>query len=183
MIPTLETVTNFWDEFDYPKEKRLHATWVSRTAMILAEELRRRGYPVDLDLLEKAALLHDIDKNMRKIPGDSHPDAGVRMLLKRGMGEVAQVVRTHPLHTILDPATSPRTWEEKILYLADKMVKYELIGVDKRFDLWRSEHLPEKARRQLEDSYPLVKKLEKELFDLTGLTPEKLAQLARTRYT
>ncbi|MBI5619911.1 hypothetical protein HY950_03045, partial [Candidatus Gottesmanbacteria bacterium] len=83
-----------------------------------------------------------------------------------GMEEVAALVKAHPLHAILDPLTAPKTWEEKILFLADKMVKYKIIGVDGRFALWNAEHLPAGQQAILDASYPKVKELEKEIAKL-----------------
>jgi hypothetical protein len=85
------------------------------------------------------------------------------------MREVAEVVRAHPLHAILDPATAPATWEQKLLYLADKMVKHDVVGVDGRFALWRAEQLPAAAVAELDAAYPKVKELEQEVAEACGL--------------
>jgi len=90
---------------------------------------------------------------------------------------VAELVKTHPLHAILDPTIAPSTWEEKLLFLADKMVKYEIITVDKRFALWNAEHLPPKEQDILDRAYPKVKALEREVFDLIGIVSEDVVQL------
>jgi len=85
--------------------------------------------------------------------GEQHPDTAVRVLREEEMSEVAEVVRRHPLHAIVDPTIAPRTPEEKILYLADKMVKFEILTVDKRFQLWRDEQLPREAVEMLDACY------------------------------
>lgn len=121
---------------------------------------------IDEKLLLAGALLHDIDKAVSGLPGERHPDTGVRILKSEGMEEVASLVQTHPLHAILDPAIAPKTWEEKILYLADKMCKYEEVGVDGRFALWRRENLPSEAVELLDKAYPLVKKLERAILQI-----------------
>jgi hypothetical protein len=94
------------------------------------------------------------------------------------MQEVANLVRTHPLHAILDQNLSPKTWEEKILYLSDKMVKHGIITVDKRFALWRAERLPEAAVAELDAAYPLVKALENQLCSIAGVLPTEVGKLA-----
>jgi hypothetical protein len=146
----------------------------------LAEKLIVNGsqFTVNGELLSAAALLHDIDKAVPKLPGEVHPDTGVRILKEEGMGEVAALVRTHPLHSVLDPSIAPTSWEEKILYLSDKMVKQEIITVDTRFDLWRREGLPQEAIQLLNRTYPLVKKLEAEIFSLIGTDPSDVRHLA-----
>ena len=115
------------------------------------------------------ALLHDIDKNAPKFPGEKHPDAAVRILREEGMGEVADLVKTHSVHAITDPAIAPKTWEEKLLFLADKMVKQDVIGVDARFAQWNEENLPESEITMLKQAYPKVKDLEAEILELVGM--------------
>jgi hypothetical protein len=126
--------------------------------------------------------LHDIDKAIRKLPGERHPDAAVRVLRAEDMNEVADVVKTHPLHAILDPRISPKTPEQKILYLADKMVKYDIVGVDKRFALWAAERLPPEEQRILDESFPKVKKLEQEVFKLARITHGDILRVKEQAY-
>ena len=183
MIPTREQINGLWQKYRFPELKRIHVTWVARVALFFAEKLSEQGIAVDSDLLEAAALLHDIDKNIPKLPDESHPDAGVRVLREAGFDEVADLVRTHPLHSILDPAIRPETWEQKLLYLSDKMVKHEVITVDRRFALWRAEDLDAGARNVLEKCYPLVKSLEKDVLLRIGVLPSEVAKLVRARYT
>lgn len=186
MIPSDKLVEELWDRYSLPEQKRIHVTLVARVAVFLGNALNERagqkGLPTDLKinlkLLEAAALLHDIDKAVPKLAGDRHPDAGVRVLKEEGLVEVADLVATHPLHAILDLKISPKTWEQKLLYLADKMVKYDIVGVDRRFALWNNEHLPPEAQKILDESYPLVKKLEQEVFTLAGISLDDVVKLA-----
>lgn len=180
MIPTEEQAKKLWDKYHLPEKKRLHVTLVARVAMFLAKQLtKRNGHEtINNKLLHAAALLHDIDKAAVKRPGERHPDTAVRILTDEGMPEVALVVAKHSLHSILDQVDFPKTWEEKLLYFADKMVKYEVITVDKRFALWRKEDLSPDAVSILDASYPLVKNMEKEIVDLLGIDPTAVAKLA-----
>lgn len=173
MIPTEDQCKQLWDKYHLPETKRLHVSLVAKVALFFAQK-----FQVDISLLRAAALLHDIDKAVPRLPGEIHPDTAVRVLQEEGMGEVAAMVKTHSLHAIVDPAISPKSWEEKLLYLADKMVKYDIITVDERFALWRNEQLSADAKAVLDKSYPLVKKLEKEVMGLLGLNPEDVAKFA-----
>jgi len=173
MIPTHDQIHALWDKYHMPQTKRIHVQLVARVAVFFAKKIS-----VNNNLLESAALLHDIDKGAKKLPEEKHPDTAVRILREEGYREVADVVVTHPLHAILDPAISPKTWEQKLLFLADKMVKYDIVGVDKRFALWNAEHLPQEAQRILDSSYPKVKELEQEVFDLCNITLDDVVKLA-----
>ncbi len=185
MVPTKDQAIALWETYKLPEQKRIHVTLVARVAVWLGEQVSARGrssfgrksenIKINTELLEVAALLHDIDKAIPKLPGEQHPDTAVRVLREQGMMEVADIVKTHSLHSIVDPNISPKTWEEKLLYLADKMVKYEVITVDKRFALWEAEDLPEEGRIMLRRCYPLVKSLEKDIFTLLGIQPEDVA--------
>lgn len=177
MIPTREQCLLLFDRFQLPSQKRIHVEEVAKVATFLAKKLKSKNEKliINLDLLEAAALLHDIDKNVKKLSGERHPDAAVRILKQLDFPEVAAIVSRHSLHHILDPQTTPTTWEEKLLYLADKMVKYELIGVDHRFNLWRRENLSEQALLELNGAYPKVKALEKEILSVANLSYEQFA--------
>lgn len=178
MIPNEEEAKKLWDKYQLPEQKRVHVALVAMVAIFLATKLDKLGKfdKLDKELLFAAALLHDIDKNVPKLPGEQHPDAAVRLLREEGMDEVANLIKTHPLHAILDLAIAPQTWEEKLLYLSDKMVKYEIIGVDTRFELWNAEHLPQKEQDVLDRAYPKVKALEREIFDMIGIRLQNVIQ-------
>lgn len=179
MIPDVRQIFDLWKKYDFPENKRLHSELVAQVAIFLAEKLLivNKQLSLNMKLLKAAALLHDIDKNIPKLSGETHPDTGVRVLKEEGMGEVAELVKSHPLHLIINPQTAPKTWEEKILFLSDKTVKYQIVTVDKRFDLWNREHMSPKEQEQLDLAYPKVKELEKEIFSLIKIKPEDLLNL------
>ncbi len=175
---------------------------VAKVAVFLANKLDQLDTfdKLDKKLLVAGALLHDIDKNVKKLPGERHPDAGVRILKEEWMEEVAALVATHSLHTILagsdmiqhrgqafqkgqTPSIAPKTWEEKLLFLADKMVKDDIIGVDARFKLWNEEYLPADEQAILDAAYPKVKELEQEICNMFGLKPEQLVKEIKKEYT
>lgn len=172
MIPSRAQCLLLFDRFNLPSQKRIHVETVTELALFFAHKLtiNNSQLTINKNLVQAAALLHDIDKNIPRKEGERHPDTAVRILKDLGFNEVAEVVRRHPLHAILDPQLTPTTWEEKIVYLADKMTKYEVIGVDHRFKLWYKEGLPPDAVAELEAALPKVKALEQELFAVAGIT-------------
>lgn len=179
MIPTEEQSKQLWDLYQLPEKKRIHVTWVAKVAMFLAERVKSHvsGVMIDTDLLKAGSLLHDIDKNVPRLPGEMHPQTAVRILTEQGMSEVAELITYHSVQYIEQEQTAPKTWEEKILFLSDKMVKQEVITVDKRFDLWLAEtDLPEDQKSMLRRVYPKVKALEQEIFSLVGIAPEEVVE-------
>lgn len=181
-IPEAETVVQLWDTYSLPPYKRNHCTLVAKLAVWFARELMRTDatITIDIPLLESAALLHDIDKSIPRRTGEHHPDTGVRVLRELGYTRLADIIRTNPLHSILDQTIAPNTWEEKLLYLSDKMVKHAIGTVDTRFALWRAEQLPSDAMAVLDITYPMVKELERDVCSRIGILPEEAALLANT---
>ncbi len=178
MIPTEAQAKALWEKYALPERKRVHVGLVAAVALFFAREvIKTKQTVIDTSLLHAAALLHDIDKAVPRLEGESHPDTAVRILRQEDMEEVADVVVTHPLHAILDPAICPKTWEEKLLYLADKTVKFEIITVDRRFALWNAEKLPAGAQRILDETYPKVKRLEEEILGIIGIAPDDIVKL------
>ncbi len=166
MIPTEEQAKALWDIYHLPEKKRIHSQRVADHALFIANTIMK-NHPeikIHLPLLLAGCLLHDIDKTISRIPGEKHPQTGVRVLRERGMDEVADLIQYHSVQYIEDSKTAPKTWEEKLLFLSDKMVKQDVIGVDERFSLWLSEgDLPGSEKAMLRRVYPLVKALEQEI--------------------
>lgn len=179
MIPNETAAKELWKTYRLPPQKQLHSQLVCDVALYFARELQKKGIQVRIDLLLSAALLHDIDKNMPQKEGEQHPQAGVRLLYTLDMPEIAHIVSTHPLHAILDEAICPKTWEEKLLFLSDKMVKYDVISVDDRLQLWRDEPLSPKERAILEAAGPRVKALEHEILSLIGVTSDDVINICK----
>jgi len=181
MIPSIQEIKSLWEKYQLPPRKRRHLELVAQVAKFLAAKCQALGVrcKVDYELLNAAALLHDIDSAVPKLPGERHPDAGVRILKAEGQEEIAELVKTHALHTILDQYSRPQTWEAKLLFLADKMVKDEIMTVDKRFALWRAEDLSGGEKQILAASYPRVKELEREILGIIKLKPEDISSLIR----
>jgi putative nucleotidyltransferase with HDIG domain len=180
MVPTYTEAVALWKTYQLPEIKQQHSLLVAKLALYFASKLtEKKPVTIQTDVLFAAALLHDIDKNIPHREGERHPDTGVRILTDSGMPEVARMVKTHPLHAILDPAIAPATWEEKLLFLSDKMTKHETISVEERFALWRAEPLPKEEVNMLEKSYPKVKQLEQEILTGIGLTSQEVIKASK----
>ncbi len=179
MIPNRQQCLILWDKFHLPSQKRIHVEEVTKLARHFASKFKvpclagrqeSSKFKINQELVEAGAMLHDIDKGVKPQKGERHPDTAVRVLNDMGLTQVAEIVKKHPLHAILDAHLKPQTWEEKIVFLSDKMTKYEIIGVDARFKLWYRENLPPHAVEMLNKSYPLVKSLEQEILAICGLS-------------
>jgi len=129
-----------------------HCLSVAKVAVFLARKFNHTGIEVNTELVEKAALLHDIarvcdfDKiDYRRLQqqvtqadeqtwqlvrerfkGTRHEQAAYE-ILKQSYPEVAETIRKHWYMGLLEPDCRPQSWEEKILFYADMRVMHDTI--------------------------------------------------------
>ncbi|MCB9532197.1 MAG: HD domain-containing protein [Myxococcales bacterium] len=113
-----------------------HADRVARTARLVAENAARdEGWSVDADVLECAALLHEIGRGAER-RGESTLDATLRvaeeMLRADGLGElvwpVCEAILAHK-----DTGRQPETPEARALSDADALEELGAIGISRAF--------------------------------------------------
>jgi putative nucleotidyltransferase with HDIG domain len=152
---------------------------VNRLANHLAKKLKAAGVKIDLDVVDRAALLHDIakseelKKNHAKGEDDIHHIAGEEILKKEGYPELGKVVRRHSLREI----SKLKTWEEKIVNYADTRVKHtEIVSLRERLD-----DLNKRYNIPLKDRAPECKifALEKEIYENLEEKPEDLKKVIK----
>ena len=54
-------------------------------------------------------------------------------MIEEGLKELAPIVSRHILDTIITENHSPLTWEQKIVFYADKIVTHKLVSLEERF--------------------------------------------------
>ena len=139
-----------------------HSIVVSRLAADVAQKLLLKNKRINMELLDRACLLHDIGKLKAVESGGNHEEIGFEILMKHSYDEVAEVIRKHSVHYIYDARNKPRTWEEKILYYADKRVKgHKVVSLKERFADFRKSSPG--FRKSIDRAEPLAIKLEEEL--------------------
>lgn len=151
-LPTRRQCLRLMQEYRVPLHIFRHCRKVNKLAFFLARRLKENGVPVDAELVDRASLLHDFVRVCdleqpndvdfsRPITGkdkakwqqirtrynnSSHEDAACEILKSRYL-VLAETVRKHKYACILDARTGPVTWEEKIVYYADKRVMHDRI--------------------------------------------------------
>lgn len=133
-VPTLVQAEELLDSFDLPDGIAVHARGVSRVAAEAARLLAAAGAEVDPDLVEVAALLHDIDKPVTRDSGEEHGTLAAAWLTERGWGELAAPVASHPVTCLLDVARFPRGWASVAVSVADRHVAQEFLTIDGRIE-------------------------------------------------
>ena len=145
-LPTRRRCLSLLKEHHVPPHIVKHSLAVAKLAVFLAERLKENGIAVDVNLVDRACLLHDIfricdfkqsddGKFEQKITQKSkprrqrlkaHEDAAYD-LLKGKYPVLALTVKKHRYTALLDEKERPTTWEEKLVYYADKRVMHDRI--------------------------------------------------------
>src|SRR5688500_17893695 len=130
-------------------------TAVAEIAAFLARRASLRGVAVERDLVETAALLHDLDKALPEtdpLRRLGHGHAGAAWLHQRGHEELAPAVDRHPVTRLAGPDADrwleQSTLEERIVAYADKRAAQRLQPLEARFRRWFGQH-PEHSEDQI----------------------------------
>ncbi len=176
-LPTPARARQILAELEIPAGIVSHSEGVARVAIEAGRLVAATGIPVDLPLLEVAALLHDIDKPRIRRSGGEHGIVGAQMLVAMGYEELAMPVASHPVNCLLDEERFPRGWPSVLLAIADKHVAQEFMSIDERLDGRVARH-PE-YRSQIDAARLPARALEHEIAEVVGLTDEALVDLLR----
>jgi len=129
-----------------------HSEATAKLGVFLAERLNESGAAVDVALVERACLLHDLfrvcdfpledfswfeqpvseeDKaKWRRLKarhgGNQHEDAAA-LFFGESYPVLAETIRKHRYTALLCEQDRPATWEEKLVYYADKRVMHDTI--------------------------------------------------------
>ena len=171
-----------------------HARAVAEVAGWLGLRIQARGIAIDRQAVEVAALLHDVDKVLRKqLPRDSpiralpHGDGSAAWLTAQGHAELARLVANHPVGRLVDEARY-KTWsafasrEERIVAYADKRAAQRLGPMSVRFADWDRRYGDGRgwggAERGL--AWQRAQRLEADVCRAAGVEPGQVRRLAWT---
>jgi uncharacterized protein len=151
-LPTCKECLAILAEYHVPPHIVKHNQAVAKLAVFLAQRLIEKGETVDVELLDKAGLLHDMmrvldfkqpdyNKFEQNLPKEektkwqrlrakyktmTHEDAAYDVL-KEQYPALALTIKRHRYMAMLDEKDRPDTWEEKLLYYADMRVMHDKI--------------------------------------------------------
>jgi len=172
--PSRKECVQLFAEQKLPKNLIDHIMLVNRIAVFLAEKLMDAGIPINVDLVDKASLLHDISKPVDFGRATTlHARAGAELLLKKGYPEISEIARKHLVISICsrDPKDQPFTWEEKVVYYSDKRENNnDIVSVKDRLLGWKEMHDPSEFSKYFE----AISTLEREIFNKLPLRPDQL---------
>jgi len=130
-LPSREQATAILRSNNCPDKVICHCLNVADFAVEVAAKLRKRGYNVDLELVEAGAVLHDLGR--AKTHGTDHSVVGAQMAQELGLPQsVVDIIKRHVGAGITAEEAQrmgwpqdvyvPKTLEEKIVCYADKRV-------------------------------------------------------------
>jgi putative nucleotidyltransferase with HDIG domain len=165
---------------DLPRGIVVHSEGVAAVAAEAALMVQQAGIPIDVRLVEVAALLHDIDKPETRHDPDQHGRAAARRLSEMGHPDLAVPIASHPLACLLDEERYPIGWPSVIVALADKHVAQCFVTIDERLDDMASRY-PE-YRGAIESARRPAHALEQELADVLGATVADVVERLRAAW-
>jgi len=179
-IPTRDQAEAILASFPLPDGIVAHSQGVARVAAEAARLVAAHGVPVDVDLVQVAALLHDIDKVETREGGGVHGRVGAERLAEMGHAELAPAVASHPVTCLLDDARFPRGWPSVIVSVADRHVADAFLTTDQRIDDLVARY--PQHRLQLDAARDPAHGLEAEVADAAGLPVADLVERLRAAW-
>ena len=115
-------------EYGTPEHVIRHCIAVTDTAVAIGRALNKAGYSLDIDLIQGAAIIHDIAR-----VEDKHWEVGADIAKKLGYDDEADIIRVHMFYPEFSPIDKAN--ETDMVCLGDRLVKEDrYVGLDERID-------------------------------------------------
>jgi uncharacterized protein len=171
MIPSRSECIEILDRMGTPPHICRHSLMVTQVALFLGKHINGNGSRLDLNLVEAAALLHDVGKMQSLEHGGDHAILGAGMLEGIVHPDVARIVSEH---IRLEPSqiAGPLT-ESLLVNYSDKRVKHEqVVSVEERYhDLIDRYAKSLDHHRLLLEKLNLYRELETKIFRHLNIAP------------
>lgn len=195
-LPPRSETLNYFDTYHVPSNVRSHCLKVEQVALFLAQELQNAGENVDVELVSRLALFHDMFKAavLEELkPNEFHPHpfteqeiSSWKALRKKYAGKFEVVIAADILqqeypefaHILLqagDPIMEKKQWEAKIMHYADWRVQQEkIVLLSERLQYLQQKYKPE--ANKWKKSCALIQKIEQEIFAKLSYQPSQLQE-------
>ncbi len=151
----------------------VHIDMVACLSYLMAVWLRDTGQAVDPILAHRGGMLHDLAKISARNSPLNHGEMAARLLEERGQPVLARIAVSHMLFNIHHPEHAPHTWEEKIVYYADKLVEQnQVVSMELRLRALRERYSLD--ARAVEEVSNAMLSLEREIAAAIGCSPAEL---------
>jgi putative hydrolase of the HAD superfamily len=167
-----------------PHTLLLHSYSVAAAAYLMAVWLRQNGEAVDPVLVHRGGLLHDLAKIPPTGPGvhtTNHGEGAARLLTTYGQPELAQMARRHMLFSLNDAQDAPQSWEEKLVYFADKLVEgSKVVPFADRLQALRRRYKLDDEQHPISEIVPALETLQAEICHALHIPPADLVLKLRS---
>jgi len=183
-FPGWDTCQAWMRDRALPHTLLLHSHSVAAVAYLLAVWLRQNGETVDPVLAHRGGLLHDLAKVTPAglgIRPANHGEGAARLLTAYGQPELAQIALRHILFSLNIPDERPQTWEEKLVYFADKLVEGSgVVTFEERLQALRNRYKMEDDKHPISEIVPALEALQAEICRAIHLSPPDLVSKLRS---
>lgn len=193
-LPTKEQCLALFEEYKVPKHILKHCQQVQKVAGFLCQKLEKKGTCLNLEMVEKAALLHDMMKvvvlneldpkysqnyskeeiqmwqYLRKKFPEMNESEVIYLLLKDNYPELALLIKN-----FADHQRTNQSWEEMVLLYADaRVLRNKIVSLKERMDYIKKIYSP--MIPNFDAFYSKIKKYERVIIEKTDLKSESLAE-------
>lgn len=139
-LPSGQECAALLKKYGVPENVLRHSDAVRGVANFLAQRIAANGFRVDLECVEKAALLHDLAKVHCIKNNCRHAAEAERILSELEYPEFGKILRLHGLEEVLD-FTDSTPLEAKVLWYADKRVNHDkVVPMKERYDYLKEKY-------------------------------------------
>ena len=174
-LPTREQCLQWYEDIGTHPDIMKHVLMVNKVAVFLAKKLKENNIKINVELIDRASLLHDLDKwlciNDDKV---KHGYETEKILIKKGYPELGYYAKQHVLDFSLQGFD---TWEEKVICYADtRVLRDKIVSLNERLE-YIFERYANKYSNKEKKLRKALKKIEDEIFSKLDFEPDKLGKL------
>src|SRR2546422_97947 len=168
----------FFARYRYPDWLVTHSRVVGRIAAAFVEARRPGAEPIDEETVVLAGDLHDIGRSPL-LAGDprDHNVLPALVLAAEALDFFFNDTATTEIYTVLDPGLAPRTFADKLVYVADRRGGQAVEALEERARDTAMRN--PKYTAEIKRAIPIAKELEREVFAHLTFAPEDLAERLR----
>jgi putative nucleotidyltransferase with HDIG domain len=155
----------------------VHSLQVCRVATFLTQQLINQNYHLNFELIQAAALMHDVTKTRSFKTREDHAQTGGEYLADHGYPEVGGLVRQHV--RLDNYSAAGQLTDAEVLNYADKRVLHdEIVVLDRRLE-YIIERYAETAehRERIYQLWQKTRDIETKIFKDLAFTPGDLIPL------
>ena len=172
-LPDWNTCLEWQIEFNFSNNLWMHSQAVAGVAYLLALWLKQNGQEVNPILAHRGGLLHDLAKlhpEANFTNGNDHGTLAGKILYQRGQPALAEIAIRHMIFSFEIKERQPATWEEILVYFADKLIEGKnIVSIEERLAALKIRY-----KMDSEKYLPILNELQNKICSHIQRSPEKM---------